>query len=324
MTQFEVPELMRAATIVEPGKIEITEVPLPRPSESQVLIRLEGCGICASNLPVWEGRPWFSYPQQPGAPGHEGWGTIVAIGENVTGIDLGTRVTMLSGNAYAEYDVASMDSIVPLPPALLGKPFPGEPLGCAQNIVDRADIQSGQTVAVIGIGFMGALVTSLAQGLGARVHAISRRAFACNLASSLGAEQVYSIQEGHLDAVRKTLGEKCDRVIEAAGMQWALDLGSDLIKIRGKLIIAGYHQDGLRNVNMQQWNWRGIDVINAHERENRIYVRGIRTAVEAVASGIFNPYPLLTNSYRLDQLDTAFSTALSRPDGFFKGIVVCH
>jgi NADPH2:quinone reductase len=65
--------------------------------------------------------------------------------------------------------------VVPLPSELDGHPFPGEPLGCAMNIFKRAEIRAGQTVAIIGIGFLGALLTQLAAQAGARVIAISRR-----------------------------------------------------------------------------------------------------------------------------------------------------
>ena len=64
-----------------------------------------------------------------------------------------------------------------------------------------------------------------------------------------------------------TAGRLCERVIEAVGKQWPLDLAGELVGYGGKLIIAGYHQDGPRQVNMQSWNWKGIDVINAHERD---------------------------------------------------------
>lgn len=53
------------------------------PPAGSVRIRMEGCGICASNLPVWQGRPWFRYPMEPGSPGHEGWGVIEEAGEGV-------------------------------------------------------------------------------------------------------------------------------------------------------------------------------------------------------------------------------------------------
>ena len=58
----------------------------------------------------------------------------------------------------------------------------------------------------------------------------------------------------------------CKRVIEAAGAQATLGLAPALTGTYGRLIIAGYHQDGPRQVNVQLWNWRAIDVINAHER----------------------------------------------------------
>src|SRR6185369_17576014 len=86
-----------------------------------------------------------------------------------------------------------------------------------------------------------------------------------------------------------TQGRGCECVIEAAGKQESLDLASEITSERGRLVIAGYHQDGPRQVNMQLWNWRGLDVINAHERDPKNYVRGIRSAVEAIASGVLNP-----------------------------------
>src|ERR687897_3020562 len=94
-----------------------------------------------------------------------------------------------------------------------------------------------------------------------------------------------------------------ERVIEVVGLQWPLDLAGELTRIRGRLVIAGYHQDGPRQVNMQLWNWRGLDVINAHERDPAVYVEGIRGAVEAVSSGVLDLSRLFTHTYGLDHLD---------------------
>ena len=63
-------------------------------------------------------------------------------------------------------------------------------------------------------------------------------------------------------------------MIEAVGKQWPLDLAAELTREGGRLVIAGYHQDGPRQVNMQLWNWRGFDVANAHERDPQVAVRG--------------------------------------------------
>lgn len=318
-------QTMRAAVIAGPRQTETEHVRLPEPGPGEIRLRLEGSGVCGSNLPTWEGRPWFRYPTEPGTPGHEGWGVVDAIGPGVSTVAPGARVAALSYRAYAEYDIASADAVVPLPENLAGCHFPGEPLGCAMNIFRRSDIHAGHTVVIIGIGFLGAILTRLASRAGARVIAISRRSFALELAREMGADVAMPLDDHQkiVDQVQRlTGGEGAERVLEVVGAQWPLDLAGDLTRIRGKLVIAGYHQDGPRQVNMQLWNWRGIDVINAHEREPAVYIHGIREAVQAVSSGILNPSPLYTHTFPLDQLDQAFQIMEQRPDGFLKALVL--
>ena len=315
---------MRAAVIAAPGRIQMQEVPIPEPGPGRVRVRLEGSGVCASNLSLWGGQPWFEYPQPVGGGGHEGWGMVDAIGEGVIEPKLGDRVAVLSGRAYAPYDVADADALVVLPPELADRPFPGEPLGCAMNIFRRSRIEAGQTVAIVGIGFLGALLTRLAIDAGARVLAISRRPFSLEVARSMGASETVPMDDhsGIIERVKElTGGTFCDVVIEAVGKQWPLDLAAELTRERGTLVIAGYHQDGPRQVNMQLWNWRGLDVINAHERDPRIYREGMQMAVDAVASGRLNPDPLFTHCFSLEQLGDALDATRDRPDGFMKALI---
>ena len=77
-------------------------VPLPEPGPLDVRVRLEGSGVCASNLPAWQGQPWFAYPLEPGALGHEGWGRVDALGPGVIGLAGGARVAGLFSRSYAE------------------------------------------------------------------------------------------------------------------------------------------------------------------------------------------------------------------------------
>ncbi|MGE0128431.1 MAG: zinc-binding dehydrogenase [Blastocatellales bacterium] len=315
---------MRAAVITGPKKTEITEALIPEPAAHEVRVRIEGCGLCASNTPVWEGRNWFNYPRAAGTPGHEAWGRIDAVGGEVKNLRPGDHVTMLSYHAFAEYDLARANEVVPLPNLLIGKPFPGEPLACAMNIFRRAGIEPGRNVAIIGIGFLGALLTQLASRAGARVIAISRRPYALEVARGAGAAETIPMKD-HMriieEVVELTSGEGCDCVIEAIGEQWPLDLATELTRERGRLVIAGYHQDGPRQVNMQLWNWRGLDVINAHERDPRAYVAGMREAIEAVAEGRLNPAPLYTHTFNLDQIDQAMEMMRGRPEGFLKALI---
>jgi len=318
---------MRAATLVEPGRIEVQDAPIPTPGANEVRVKLEGCGVCASNLSPYEGQPWFTYPFEPGQMGHEGWGTVDALGSEVTNLQVGQRVAMLSNHAYAEYDVAATDSVVALP-GELEQPFPGEPLGCAVNIWKRAQgfggVKPGDTVAIVGIGFLGALLVRMAAQSGARVVAIARRPFAQDVARQMGAHETIAMDDHWriIEQVKQLTNEKmCDVVIECVGKQWPLDLSSALCKERGRLVIAGYHQDGPRQVNMQEWNWRGLDVINAHEREQQVYIDGIAQAARDVASGELNPSSLYTHTFPLEELGQALDATRDRPDGFMKALI---
>jgi threonine dehydrogenase-like Zn-dependent dehydrogenase len=177
-------------------------------------------------------------------------------------------------------------------------------------------------VAVVGVGFLGAVITRLAANVGAKVIAISRRRFALDLAERMGAWRTVPFDERSLEVVKDlTHGGLCDRVVEAVGLQAPLDLAGELTRERGRLMIAGYHQDGTRQVNLQLWNWRGLDVINAHERDPKVYVEGMRRVLEEIAQGRLDPTPLYTHRFRLDEINQAFAAVKGRPDGFLKALV---
>jgi threonine dehydrogenase-like Zn-dependent dehydrogenase len=318
----------RTAVITGPGVLTIESGRQPPIGPRQVRVQLEGCGVCGSNLPVWEGRPWFTYPLAPGAPGHEGWGWIDEVGTEVDGLRAGDRVAVLSYNAFADYDVAEAANVVKLPAALDGQPFPGEALGCAINVFRRSLIEPQHTVAVVGSGFLGAVLLSLAVRTGARAIALSRRPVALEIARRMGAHETVTLEDdvnAVIHAIREiTGGRGCERVIEATGLQTPLDIASEITAERGRLIIAGYHQDGMRQVNMQSWNWRGIDVINAHERDPRLYAEGMQLAVAAVAEGRLDPTPLYSHTFPLEKTGEALDCMRQRPADFLKALVTCN
>lgn len=316
----------RAARFLSPGHVVLEKLD-PRPAgPGEARVRVEGCGVCGSNLPVWQGRSWFNYPLDAGTPGHEGWGLIEEVGQGLHGFAPGDRVAFLSSHAYADHDYAGAEALVKLPAQLADKPFPGEPLGCAVNIFKRADIQAGQSVAVVGIGFLGAVLTQLATRAGARIIALSRRPFALTMAERLGAAACVGFDdvERAIRQMRQLApGDGYQRVIECVGSQEALDAASELAGTRARLVIAGYHQDGDRRINLQTWNWRGLDVINAHERDPAQYRRGIEDAIDRVVSGELDPWPLFTHQFPLEDISAAFDSLGHRPAGFLKGLVMC-
>lgn len=316
---------MRTAVISNPLRAELRDVSVPGLRPGEIRVRLQGCGVCGSNVPVWEGRPWFEYPLDAGAPGHEGWGIVDQVAGDVKDFSTGDRVALLSYHAYADYDTAAATQALRLPNELDGAPFPAEPLGCAINVFERSRISEGDRVAIIGIGFLGALLTRLAVNAGAVVTAISRRKFALNIAEQFGACETLLLEHSQdvlSQALQQTDGRGFDCVIEAVGRQETLDLAGELAKERGTLVIAGYHQDGRRQVNLQLWNWRGLDVINAHERDPKGYLHGMQVATQAVLSGALDPSPLYTHIYPLEDLPRALEMARNRPEGFLKALVI--
>jgi threonine dehydrogenase-like Zn-dependent dehydrogenase len=279
-------DVMAAAVLEAPRSFRAVRRPPPELRPDEALVRVEGCGVCVSNLPLWEGRPWFAYPLDPGEPGHESWGVVEAVGEDVETVSPGERVATISGGAFAQYVAVPAAHCVPIGDG----PFPGEPAACAVNVFRRAQIKADSRVAIVGLGFLGSLVRQLCELAGAEVVPVRRN---------------------------DDVGEPFARVIECAGTQDALDRASALVAERGRLVIAGYHQDGPRQVDLQSWNWRGIDVVNAHERDPVVYVDALRAAVELD----LEIEPLLTHRFPLERLDDAFEAARTRPPGFVKAWV---
>jgi NADPH:quinone reductase len=317
-------DLMRASIFTGAEDVALGRVPRPPVGPGQVRIHVEGSGVCASSLPVWEGRPWFSYPAAPGEPGHEGWGIVDEIGDGVEPALLGSRVAFLSTHAFAEWDVADAAAIAEIPPGLSGRVCPGEALACAVNAFDRARVVPGDVVAVVGVGFLGAAIVALAAHAGATVVAFSRRPFARSRAIDLGAAEARDL--GDDEGARHALAAAgrdglADVVFEAGGVQATLDLASTLCRTSGRLVIAGYHQDGLRSVDLSLWNWRGLDIVNAHEREPSRYVTGMRRAFGLVQRGVLDLDALCTHRVGLDDVATAFGWIRDRPDGFLKAVV---
>lgn len=318
---------MRSAVLLEPRRFDIDSMEPPAPGEGEVLLKVLGCGVCGSDMGPWKGIQGLTYPMQPGAPGHEVFGTVQAVGPGVQGLAAGEAVTALSYRAYAEYDIARAADIVPLPPSLAGRVVLGEPLACAVNVSRRAGVAEGDVVVLLGTGFLGALLLQLLRVPGApaprRVITVSRRKLSPEMADRLRIDESLTYDDDvHNRVGGETGGNMADVVIEATGKQRPLDLGAELTRVRGRLVVAGYHQDGPRTVNMQLWNWRGIDVINAHERDPEIYMRGMEEGVRLLAAGGLDLAPLITHTFPLKDINRAFSTAEERPEGFLKSVVL--
>jgi threonine dehydrogenase-like Zn-dependent dehydrogenase len=321
-----VPDTMLAAVIDAPGHVRIEEVTTPKPRPNEVLVQIEGCGINPDDVIIWENSEHRDYPLAPGAPGREAWGWVAEVGEEVRRVKVGDRVAILSQRGFAEYDVVAQEEVARLPIQTLEMPFPSLVLAQAMNIFSRSNVEEGATVAVVGAGILGSLLVNLSASIGANVIAVSRRQFALEIARELGAAQtvLMNLKRGNIvDKVLKvTNGRLCDVVFEVMGRQESLLVATELTKPDGQLILAGSHVGGLRQVNLEMWSERGLDIVNAHSRNQELLRTGLHLAVDEAGRGRLNPGPVCSHIYDLAELGEALSTTKQRPDGFLKAIVI--
>ncbi|MEM2514482.1 MAG: zinc-binding dehydrogenase, partial [Candidatus Bathyarchaeia archaeon] len=118
-----------------------------------------------------------------------------------------------------------------------------------------------------------------------------------------------------------TDGRGADVVIEAVGEQSSLDVATKIAKIRGTLVIFGYHVGEPRIIDMERWNWKGLDVINAHERETEVYMEGMRIGINLLSKGKIKIKPLITHIYPLEQINRAFTEIEVKIKGLIKAVI---
>ncbi len=304
----------RIARLVAPRSFDVGTQLLQDPPPGHVLVRILACGVCASERHAVE-EPLPSYPVEIG---HEPVGVIEAIGSGVDTFTQGTRVTGGFGPSFADRVVADAGHVVPVPDGLATIDAIGEPLGCVVEARRRTPVTAGDRIALVGAGYMGSMMLQvlLTTGVG-HVTVIEPRADARDTTRALGATEAvdpWDLSSGDAD-------ESFDAVIEATGTQDGLDLATRLVVQHGVLSILGYHQ-GTRSVDMQAWNWKALEVVNAHVRRRDLLNDAIRRGLDLVRLGRISPGDLVTHRYDLEHVGEAFGALADKPEGFIKAVVV--
>jgi L-iditol 2-dehydrogenase len=200
-----------------------------------------------------------------------------------------------------------------------------EPLACAVNAVELANLSLADDVVIIGAGFMGNLVQKLVQLQGPRhVIVADTRPDALERAKKIGATRVVDVRTESLAELVKemTNGQGADASFEVTGAQAPLQMLSDVTRMSGKVVIVGYHQGGMREINLGYWNWMAFQIINAHFREVSTIMRGMRIGMRLLTSGRLNLDGLVSHRFGLSEIGQAFQTAHDKPEGFVKSTIV--
>ncbi len=317
------PPSIRYAARVAPGRTQIRTRPVPRPGPDEVVVALEAAGVCASELAEWRGPV-----REPGIGfGHEPYGTVVSIGGGAASVRIGDRVTGRFGPAFADLAVAPATSLVRVPDGIGDEAVLGEPLGCLVEAIRRSRIRPGDRVAIVGLGFMGLGILQLVRlGTPAWIMCVDPRSDTRRLAHDSGADETLAPDEIPADYRSLTMPRwdhpgAFDVVIEASGTQAGLSLAGELVRGHGTLAIVGYHQGGARSVDLAMWNWKAIDVVNAHVRRMSLLTEAIARGLALMVDGRLDLGRLITHRMPLDRLDEALELLERKPNGFVKAVV---
>lgn len=314
---------MKIAILSAPQTFEIADQPVPSIQPDEVLVRVAACGVCTSELDMWEGKAGPDiYPRYPG---HEVSGVVEKIGEDVRTLKPGYPVGVWApGNGFAEYVAAKAVHCYPAGDIPLDLVL-SEPLACAVNAVEMANLSLSDDVVIIGAGFMGNLVQKLVTLQGPRPLIVADiRGDALERAQQLGASHIVDITKENLAERVKELtdGKGADASFEVTGAQAPLQLLGDVTRMSGKVVIVGYHQGGLRQINLAYWNWMAFQILNAHFRDINVIQRGMRIGMRLLTSGRLSLDGLVTHRFALADVNDAFRIAHEKPTGFVKSTVV--
>ena len=269
---------MRAAILHEfKQPLALQDVAVPTPSADEVLIKVEACGVCHSDLSIAEGE-WAQLKRlikKPLIPGHEVVGRVVEKGSDVHHLQAGDRVgvawlhwacgacelcgeglenlcpkqTITGGNVdggYAEFIKAKASHALKVPESLT--PEEAAPLFCAgitvYRAVKHANLQPGQRLAVFGIGGLGHLAVQIAKSFGAQVIAVDISDDKLQLATQLGASQTMNASTEDIAKTFRNMGG-VHAAIVASSSKAAYSQAFYAVRPAGTLVVVGLPSEDL-------------------------------------------------------------------------------
>ena len=316
---------MKIVVMQGPAHSGVVDAPEPKPGHRELLVEVTYSGLCMSEWHPWENA------KAGQRFGHEPVGVVVELGPGVESFAVGDRVSGLASTpAFAEYCLIHEERAVTVPANIADEDALAEPLGCLVSAASKLPSHAlSDTVAVLGAGYMGLGIISLLRSQGAgSIIAVDPRSEARQNALQFGADVVYAPD----DVPERLLVNKWDDgiherglglVAEWAGTQEALSLASDMTAVHGTLAVGAWHQGGLRYVDMRLWGWKGISVLNTHERHTEFLVKCCAKGLTMLSEGTWSYTGVARHIYTLDEFDRANEELAAKPAGFIKGLIRC-
>jgi NADPH2:quinone reductase len=228
-----------------PENLSVQDMPDPQPAAGQVVVRVRAAGVNFPDALIVQNLYQFK-PTPPFSPGGEMAGEVLAVGAGVTRFKAGDKVIALTiWGGFAEQVLAQEDQLIAMPPGMSFE-VAGSLLltegTCLHALRDRAGLQSGQTVLVLGAaGGIGIASIELAKALGARVIAAASSADKLATCRAKGADDVINYREQNLrDEIKRITGGKgVDVVVDPVGGDYA-EQALRSMAWRGRYLVVGF------------------------------------------------------------------------------------
>lgn len=343
-----------AAVLTAPNALELKEVETPRPGPADVLLKVEACAVCSSDVSLtanpWPGQP----PYGRFIPGHEYSGTVVALGESVDEFKIGDRVAVeahlgcmrckncrlgnytaclnygkkghrangfTTNGGYAQYVINHINTVFPIPDSVgFDEASLITNLGCVlYGFETVGGYVVGDQVVVIGPGPLGLIAVEVAKSLCAgKVYLVGTRASRLEIGEALGADRIIDVnKEDPVKVVREgTGGMGADLVIESSGGVQAPQMAFEMARRMGKILLLGF-PEGSVSID---FSTLGKDNKSIHTVRGEGWANCGR-AVSLISSGKVNLKRLVTHSFPLNQISEAFRTFKERIGGAIKVVV---
>jgi propanol-preferring alcohol dehydrogenase len=321
---------MKAAVLEQFHKdLIVKQIPIPKPKEGEVLIKVKASGLCKTDIHIQEGR--LKTVKLPYVPGHETAGEVCELGKNVSGFEIGDAVVVAidivcntcrfcttgRGNlctelvrlgferngGHEEYMIAPAVNLIKF-----NKKIPYEKaavipdaVACMYHAIkDQGQVRAADKICILGVGGLGIQGIQIAKYFGAEVYCTSRQDAKLEIAMEYGADHVINTARENLfeKIHRLTGGEMCDVVFDNIGIDSSIQTGLDICRPGGKVVMVGYAEDTF-NVQYQSTTLKEKEIIGIRGTTRRDLVETIRL----VENGMIDPY--IFKTYALDDINQA-------------------
>lgn len=348
-----IPETMKAAVTHGAGDVRVEHVPVPAHEPDLVLVKVAACGICGTDIHIYEGhmRPMWP-PRYPFVQGHEWAGEVAAVGRRArTSLQVGDRVIMeptigcggcatcirgdyhicenaakpdggyrllghTADGAFSEYGVAPPANLHKMPASMGWEDAViVNQVVIALHAVERAGMAPADTVAILGPGLLGLSVLQLVKMMGASRTFISGRGYRLEIAKELGADCVIDIEkEDPVEVVmEQTGGRGVDLAIECAGPPATMRQAVDMVRRGGRVVLEGINGGQEASFLTDRIVLDEISIFGGRGSPN-CYPR----AIQIMADGHIDTKKMLTHTFALDDFAEAMRMFKAREDGVMR------